>query len=183
MEPECSLPPSHKRAKSPYSESDNSSPYPLAFSLRIHFNIIFTFSPGSSKWFLYLGFSYQIPVRTNLLPISATWLAHIVFLDLMTPKNLNIVKRALRRNNLIFVTSSGKRKWVCFITSDQILHHSLLYTLLNVSVFCITYILLIITLVWLSVSHCAVMFNLSHVYPVAISTTEIFSITANKENS
>ena len=52
--------------------------------LKMHFNISLPLTPGSSKWSLSLRFPPTKPVKTSLLPIRATCLAHPILLDFIT---------------------------------------------------------------------------------------------------
>ena len=56
----------------------------LYYLLRIHFNIIFPFTPSSSNWIPFLRFPYQNSVFPLLSPIRATYPAHLTHLDLIT---------------------------------------------------------------------------------------------------
>jgi hypothetical protein len=63
----------------------HSSPYNF---LKIHFNIILTFTPRCSKWSLYIRFPHQNSVRSSPLPICATCPANFILLDLISQINL-----------------------------------------------------------------------------------------------
>jgi len=52
--------------------------------LKIHLNIIFPFTTGSSEWSLSLRFPHQNSVYTSPLPHSATCPAHLILLDFIT---------------------------------------------------------------------------------------------------
>jgi hypothetical protein len=67
MEPEGSLLHSQVPATCPYPESSQSSPCPPSHLLKIHLNIIFPSTPGTSKWSLSLKFPHQNPVYTSVL--------------------------------------------------------------------------------------------------------------------
>ena len=59
MEPEGSSPHSQVSATFPYPEPDQSSPDPHIHFLKIQFNIILPYMPGSTKWSLSLRFPHQ----------------------------------------------------------------------------------------------------------------------------
>jgi len=68
MEHKNSLPHLQEPANCPSPEPDQSSPCPPSHSLRIHFNIILPFTPGTSKWYLSPRFPHKNPTCTFLLP-------------------------------------------------------------------------------------------------------------------
>ena len=70
MEPESSLPHSQVPATCPYPEPARSSQCPTSHYLKIHLNIIFPSTPGSSKWSLSLRYPHQNPVYAS--PLSHT---------------------------------------------------------------------------------------------------------------
>jgi hypothetical protein len=49
--------------------------------LKIHLNIILSYTPGSPKWSFALMFHHQNPVHASPLPIRATCRAHLILLD------------------------------------------------------------------------------------------------------
>jgi len=51
---------------------------------KICLSIILLSMPWSSKWFLFIRFSHQSTICIYLLPICATFLAHLIALDLIT---------------------------------------------------------------------------------------------------
>jgi hypothetical protein len=57
---------------------------PTSHLLKIHFNIILPYTPGSTKWSLSLRFSNQDPVYASSLPIRAICHAYIIILDFIT---------------------------------------------------------------------------------------------------
>jgi hypothetical protein len=57
---------------------------PLSHLLKMQFNIILPFMPGSSKWSPAIGFRHQNPVCTSPLSIRATCHDHLSLLDLIT---------------------------------------------------------------------------------------------------
>jgi hypothetical protein len=59
MEPKDSLQCSQEATTGPYHETDESSPHLQSYFRGIHFNIIFSFTPNSSKWYLSFRFSDQ----------------------------------------------------------------------------------------------------------------------------
>jgi hypothetical protein len=70
MERKSSSPHSQQPASCPYPEPDQSSPCPLPsfHFLEIHFKVILSPTPGSSKWPLFPQFPQQNPVCTSSLP-------------------------------------------------------------------------------------------------------------------
>jgi hypothetical protein len=78
MEPEGSLQHSQEPVTCPYPEPDQSSPCPPSHFLKIHFCIIFTFTPGPSKWFLPSGLPTKILNPPLLYPLLATCAANLV---------------------------------------------------------------------------------------------------------
>ena len=52
--------------------------------LKIHLNIILPSTPGSSKWSLSPMFPHQNPVYSSPLPVRATCLAHLIFIDFIS---------------------------------------------------------------------------------------------------
>ena len=84
MEPKGSL--SHLQVPATYfySEPDQSSPCPPSLFLKIHFHIVPSSTPGSSKSALPLRFPHQNFVYISPLPIRATCPAHLILLDLIT---------------------------------------------------------------------------------------------------
>jgi hypothetical protein len=51
---------------------------------KIHLNIIFPSTPGSSKWYLSFGLPSQTLYEPLFSPTRATWPAHLIFLDFIT---------------------------------------------------------------------------------------------------
>jgi len=85
LAPEGSLLYSQVPATYPYPEPSRPSPFPLqTHLLKIHFNIILPSTPGSPRWSLSFRFPHQNPVYVSLLPIRATYPAHLILLDLIT---------------------------------------------------------------------------------------------------
>ena len=84
MEPEGSSPYSQEPAIYPYPEPDRSSLRPPSNLSKIRFNIIFPSTPGSSKWFIPLGFSTKTLYAPLLSPFTcymscpsqSSWLDH-----------------------------------------------------------------------------------------------------------
>ena len=76
MEPEGSLPHSQVPATCQYPDSGRSSPYPTSHFLKIHLNIILSFTPVSSRWTISLSLIHQNLVRASPLPLRATCPAH-----------------------------------------------------------------------------------------------------------
>ena len=68
MKPEISLPHSQVPATGPYHEPARSSPCPHIHLLKIHLNIIFPSTPGTSKWPPSLRFPHQNRVYASPLP-------------------------------------------------------------------------------------------------------------------
>jgi hypothetical protein len=68
MEPEGSLPQSQLPANCLYHEPAQSSPYPHIPHLKIHLNIILSFTLEFPQWPLFLRFPHQNPVHTSPLP-------------------------------------------------------------------------------------------------------------------
>ena len=68
METERSLPQSQVPSTCPNPESDQSSPWPPDYYLKIHLNFILPSKPGSPKWSLSLRFPHQNPVYLSPLP-------------------------------------------------------------------------------------------------------------------
>ena len=83
MEPASSLSHSQDPITCPYPEPDQPSPCTPSYFLKMYFNVILPFIPGSSKWSLSLRFSHQKPVFTLPLPICKTCPAHLILLDMM----------------------------------------------------------------------------------------------------
>jgi len=57
--------------------------FPTCFS-EIHSNTVLSPTPRSSKWSLSLRFSSQHFICISHLPMSVTWLAHLILLDMIT---------------------------------------------------------------------------------------------------
>ena len=88
MEQKDSLPHLQEPANCPNPEPDQSSPCPPSHSLRIHFNIILPFTPGTSKWYLSPRFPHENPTYTFLLlhtcymfrlPYCSRFITRIIF--------------------------------------------------------------------------------------------------------
>ena len=62
----------------------NLPPPPQFHLLKIRVNIIFPFTPMSSKRYLSLRFPLRIPVYASTLPVRATCPTHHILLDLIT---------------------------------------------------------------------------------------------------
>ena len=86
MEPEGSLPHLQQLATFPCPEPNQSSPCPSSHFLKIHFNFIFPYKPGSSKWSLSLRSPNQNPVGISPLPNHVTCPTYLKLLDLITRK-------------------------------------------------------------------------------------------------
>ena len=84
METKGSLPRSQQLATCPYSEPDQSSPYPHTPLREELFNIILPYTPGSSERSFSLWCPHQNPVSSSPLSIRATCPAHLIILDLIT---------------------------------------------------------------------------------------------------
>ena len=84
MEPESSLPRLQEPATCPYPEPEQSNLCSPSHFLKIHLNIITPSMPESSKWSLSHRFPHQNPVHTSPLPHSATYLARLFLLVLIT---------------------------------------------------------------------------------------------------
>ena len=67
MELEGSLPHTQQPATRSYSEPYQCSPYPPSYFLNMHFNIVLSSMPWSSKWSVSLRFPHQNPIRTSPL--------------------------------------------------------------------------------------------------------------------
>jgi hypothetical protein len=84
MEHKDSLPHLQEPPNCPSPEPDQSSPCPQSYSLRIHLNIILTFTPGTSKCYLSPNFSTKTLRAHFLFPIRATCSAKLTILDSIT---------------------------------------------------------------------------------------------------
>ena len=73
--------------------------------LKIHFNIIPSSTPESTKWSLSLRFPHQNPVHASPLPICATGPAHLILLDLITRTILGEQYRSLSSSLCSFLHS------------------------------------------------------------------------------
>ena len=76
MQPEGSLPCSQQPVTGPYPEPDSVYAFPPSL-FNIYFNIILSPTPMSSKCPFIIEFPHHPPVRTALLPQSATCPAHL----------------------------------------------------------------------------------------------------------
>ena len=68
----------------PYSEPDQSNPFPPIHFLKINFHINLSFKLRSYKLLSFLRLPHENLVRTYPLPIRATCPVHLIFLDLIT---------------------------------------------------------------------------------------------------
>jgi len=82
MELKCSLPCSQKSCR--YAEQHQSSTHTHILHLTTNFNIILPHTTKSSKWSLFLRFPHYSPLCTSLLPIRATFPAHLILFYFIT---------------------------------------------------------------------------------------------------
>ena len=85
LEPKGSLQRLQVPATSPYPEPDQSSPSPPFHLLR---NIILPSTPGSSKWFLSLGFPHLHPISNAPLPCTKRIQVPRIHYGVANPKRL-----------------------------------------------------------------------------------------------
>jgi hypothetical protein len=111
MDPEALLPTFTRSAICPYPQPHQSSLCPSSHILKIHFNIIVQYTPGSSKWSLSLRSSHQIPVCPYTLAIRTTCPAHLIHLDLTRSADHKAPRYVCFSTTLLQVLTV---RWLCF---------------------------------------------------------------------
>ena len=105
MEHKDSLPHLQEPVNSPNPEPDQPSPFTPSHSLRIHFNIILSFTPGTSKWYISPTFPHENPTCTYLLLHTCYMLRLPYFSRFITRIILDEYYRSLNTPLCIFLHS------------------------------------------------------------------------------
>ena len=122
MEPEGSLPQSQVPTTCPYPEPDQPIPFTTSHFLTIHLNIFLPSTPGLFP----SGFPTKIVYATGLSPVRATFLVHLILLDLITRIIFGEVYRSLSPSLYSFLHSNLTS---CFLGTNSFLSALFSYTL------------------------------------------------------